>query len=146
VSRLDRLAAAERLGVTPRTLQTYIARRLPGMPAFVEVGGVSTVDEGEWVAWIASRPGPGKPKGATAHGSPCQKCGLMVERRWRDQRTGLLLCKPDHRHVGDLSDAELPGWLAEVAMAQFNAGAITTEELVDKMAELGVEVELPTSE
>ena len=119
-TRLDRATAAERLGVSERTLRTYIVRRPPGMPAFVDFAddGQLTVDEAEWEAWIASRPGPGKPKGAHAQGSPCQKCGLMVERRWRETRTGLglLVCKPDILHVEELPEADLEAWLVDLAV------------------------------
>lgn len=116
---LDR--AAEILGVAPKTARRYAAEGTANGtgPAFPPLDEAGTVDRADLLAWQAARPGRGKPRGARAQGSPCQKCGLMVERRWKEQRTGreLLLCKPDWVHVeDDLPEADLEAWLADLAV------------------------------
>lgn len=111
--RLTSEEAAALLGVTPSTFRTYRSRSALPLPV---PDAAKTWSRKELLDWKKARPGGGKPKGATAQGSPCMKCGQMVERRWKDQRTGLYLCKPDWVTVADLKGRALKAWMADLAV------------------------------
>ena len=101
--------AATILGVTRATVVRYSKGALPGFPA--PTNGTAGV-RAEWLAgdlraWLKTRAGVGGrgvPK--DRQGTACEDCGNVVERRFRDKKTGRMRCKGCDLLAGE---AELGG-------------------------------------
>lgn len=97
VDRVDRAGAADLTGRTEATIARYERlRATQGSHPFPAPDSAGKYSVDELKAYVAtakrgSAAGVAKPRSTY----PCQRCGTLVPRRWKDAVTGELLCKPD---------------------------------------------------
>lgn len=103
--RVDLTGAAALLGLAPASVRKY-ARE--GRPPRAVTGPLFPKPDinGEFLvtallAWQKHRPGQGGPMvPKDREGTACDRCGQVVERRWKETGTDVLLCKPCYIWVG----------------------------------------------